>query len=93
MLLVKKRDKNGGRHTTNSHDNIQYNKNHDFVTFERKRSNLLVFFFLVVAAFVVDDDDFVMEDVVFIVCDFLKLETPSSPSKNIFFGILQEKKF
>jgi hypothetical protein len=48
---------------------------------------------VVVAAVVVNDGDFVMEDVVFIVCDFLKLEIPSSPQKKNFFYILQEKIF
>jgi hypothetical protein len=65
----------------NSHNNIQYNENHDFVNFDQKRSNLPAFFLAAVAAFVVNNVDFFMEDVMFIVCDFLKLETLSSPQK------------
>jgi hypothetical protein len=83
--LIKKVIKKGCRHTTNSRNNIQYDKNYDFVKFNQKRSNLHAFFFTVAAAFVINNGDFVMEDVVFIVCDFLKIETHSSPPKKIFF--------
>ncbi len=43
--LSKKRDKKGGaRHTTNSFDNIQYNKYHIFLKFEWKRGLFACFF-------------------------------------------------
>jgi hypothetical protein len=45
------------------------------------------------AAFVVDDGDYVMEDVVFIVCDVLKLETPSSPPKKSFLRSCKKRFF
>ncbi len=61
--------------------------------FDQKRSNLPAFFFAAAAAFVINSGDLVMEDVVFIVCGFLKLETPSSPPKKNFFDIMQEKIF
>jgi hypothetical protein len=48
----------------NSRDNIQYDKNHNFVKFDQKRSNLPAFL-AEAAAFIVDDRDFVMEDAVF----------------------------
>ncbi len=89
----KKEIKRGGRHTTNSRNNIQYNKNHNFVKFDWKRSNLPAFFFAAAATFVINDGDFVMEDVVFIVCDFLKLETPSSQPPKISFLTFCKKRF
>jgi hypothetical protein len=45
-----------------------------------------------VAAFVINDGDLVMEDVVFIVCDFLKLDSHHH-KKKIFLDILHEKIF
>jgi hypothetical protein len=69
----------------NSRDNIKYNKNLAFMKFNRKRSNLPAFFLAAVAAFVVNDGDFIMEDIVFVCCDFFKLETPSSPPKKDLF--------
>jgi hypothetical protein len=93
MLLVKKKDKKGGgRYTMNSCDNIQYNKNHNCVKFDQKRSNLPAFFLAVVAAFIINDVTLPWKMLCFF-CDFLKLETPSSTQKKIFFDVLQENIF